>query len=213
MNKTKIEWCDYTWNPVVGCKNGCFYCYAKRMNDRFQWIPDWKDPQIFISRLMEPHAVKKGGKIFVCSMADLFGDWIDKKWIELVIKVAKENPHHTFMFLTKNPKRYLEFKFPDNCWLGLTINNNNQAEFEKTLVLIKAKDEGAGKKIFISIEPIFDKFDKEFNQWFKEIDLIIVGAMTGPKAIVPKPEWIESIKHPNIFYKDNIKKYLPVART
>lgn len=25
MKKTKIEWCDCTINPVVGCKNGCPY--------------------------------------------------------------------------------------------------------------------------------------------------------------------------------------------
>ena len=35
MNKTKIEWCDATWNPVVGCKHGCDYCYAKRIAARF----------------------------------------------------------------------------------------------------------------------------------------------------------------------------------
>src|ERR1700690_1697768 len=29
MNKTKIEWTDYTWNPVSGCKHNCrdTYCY------------------------------------------------------------------------------------------------------------------------------------------------------------------------------------------
>lgn len=35
MKKTKIEWCDSTWNPVVGCKHGCEYCYAKRIAERF----------------------------------------------------------------------------------------------------------------------------------------------------------------------------------
>jgi len=34
LNKTKIEWCDYTWNPVVGCRTGCYYCYAERINKR-----------------------------------------------------------------------------------------------------------------------------------------------------------------------------------
>ena len=51
MNKTKIEWCDYTWNPVVGCKTGCDYCYAERMNKRFKWIKDWKEPEFFPERL------------------------------------------------------------------------------------------------------------------------------------------------------------------
>ncbi len=41
MNKTKIEWCDYTWNPVTGCLNGCEYCYAKKIVQRFQgWTDD-----------------------------------------------------------------------------------------------------------------------------------------------------------------------------
>lgn len=35
MNKTKIEWCDVTWNPVTGCKHGCEYCYAQRIAARF----------------------------------------------------------------------------------------------------------------------------------------------------------------------------------
>ncbi len=36
MNKTKIEWCDSTWNPVTGCRHGCEYCYAKHMANRFK---------------------------------------------------------------------------------------------------------------------------------------------------------------------------------
>lgn len=35
MNKTKIEWCDYTWNPVTGCLHECEYCYARRIARRF----------------------------------------------------------------------------------------------------------------------------------------------------------------------------------
>ena len=35
MNKTKIEWCDSTWNPVTGCLHACEYCYARRIAERF----------------------------------------------------------------------------------------------------------------------------------------------------------------------------------
>ncbi len=35
MNKTKIEFCDSTWNPVTGCMYKCTYCYARRMAKRF----------------------------------------------------------------------------------------------------------------------------------------------------------------------------------
>lgn len=35
MNKSKIEWCDHTWNPITGCRHNCEYCYARRMTARF----------------------------------------------------------------------------------------------------------------------------------------------------------------------------------
>lgn len=35
MNRSKIEWCDHTWNPITGCRHNCQYCYARRMTARF----------------------------------------------------------------------------------------------------------------------------------------------------------------------------------
>lgn len=35
MNRSRIEWCDHTWNPITGCRHNCPYCYAKRMSARF----------------------------------------------------------------------------------------------------------------------------------------------------------------------------------
>ncbi|MCM1218825.1 MAG: phage Gp37/Gp68 family protein [Lachnospiraceae bacterium] len=35
-NKTKIDWCDSTWNPVTGCRHGCEYCYARGIANRFR---------------------------------------------------------------------------------------------------------------------------------------------------------------------------------
>jgi protein gp37 len=35
MSKTKIEWCDDTWNPVTGCLHDCGYCYARGIARRF----------------------------------------------------------------------------------------------------------------------------------------------------------------------------------
>ena len=35
MNKTKIEWCDSSWNPVTGCRHDCPYCYARNIAHRF----------------------------------------------------------------------------------------------------------------------------------------------------------------------------------
>ena len=35
MEKTKIEWCDSSWNPVTGCLHTCPYCYARAIANRF----------------------------------------------------------------------------------------------------------------------------------------------------------------------------------
>lgn len=44
--KTKIDWCDSTWNPVTGCLHGCEYCYARRIAERFglPFAPRLDDP-------------------------------------------------------------------------------------------------------------------------------------------------------------------------
>jgi len=197
MNKTKIEWCDYTWNPVVGCKNACWYCYAKKMNDRFGWIKDFTKPKFYPERLKEPYKLKKPSKIFVCSMADLFGKWVSNEWISKIIDVARDNPQHTFQFLTKSSGRYLGFVFPKNCWLGITEDYVNQARLE----FLKHTENYK----FISFEPLLG--DMSMLD-LSGIDLCIIGAMTGKGATPPKKEWIDSIRHENIFYKDNIKKFL-----
>lgn len=36
MEKSKIEWCDSTWNPVSGCYHPCPYCYARSTANRFK---------------------------------------------------------------------------------------------------------------------------------------------------------------------------------
>lgn len=35
MNRSGIEWCDHTWNPITGCLHECPYCYARKMSVRF----------------------------------------------------------------------------------------------------------------------------------------------------------------------------------
>ena len=34
-SRTKIDWCDASWNPVTGCLHGCEYCYVRRIAERF----------------------------------------------------------------------------------------------------------------------------------------------------------------------------------
>lgn len=184
MNKTKIEWCDYTWNPITGCKNNCWYCYARKMavNDYYKkGFPNKFEPSFYRERLEEPLKIKKPSRIFVCSMADLFGDWVYNTWIRSILEVVEHCPQHTFMFLTKNPKRYEKFNFPKNCWLGVTVTGRGDWYNAASLHMLQRDN-----LKFISIEPILDVID---TSYFWLADWIILGGLT-PKP-VHKQKWIK----------------------
>jgi protein gp37 len=226
LNKSKIEWCDYTWNPVTGCLHKCDYCYAERIANRFginaitqelekiweeefgekcseiapgihdlekpyycggrmQPFPYSFHPTFHRYRLNEPQKLKKPSRIFVVSMGDLFGEWVPDEWIEEVFKTVKESPQHTFLFLTKNPERYMNLycngiEFPENIMLGTTITSEAETNRQSWIP--------CGIKSFISIEPLMEPIKSNLYA-----DWVIVGAMTGPRAIKPKPEWVQSI--------------------
>lgn len=228
MNKSKIEWCDYTWNPVTGCYHGCEYCYARKIANRFGEYdvrpykkihvingkcttpyPALFEPTFHMHRLDEPTKKKNGVNIFVSSMGDLFGDWVPDEWIKEVFKACDEAPQHRYMFLTKNYKRYYQlakdYNIPKNVWLGMTAVNQEQYENANGITLYLSTN---GYKTFLSIEPI----QEEIYLNHCMADWIIVGQETGNRKekIKAKNEWMEnilrydSIFDPPIFLKDNL---------
>lgn len=127
-DKSKIEWTDATWNPVVGCQQvspGCDHCYAKTLHDRrhnawkaetFPECPEqYKAPfetvQTKPERLTVPLRWRgEGRRVFVNSVSDLFHADVPEAFIDQVFGVMAACPRHTFQILTKRPqrlKRYL----------------------------------------------------------------------------------------------------------
>lgn len=236
MNKTKIEWCDMTWNPVTGCLHGCEYCYARRIANRFSYTKDWNAytanleldkpiidavtgkatayphgfaPTLYRYRLNEPQRVKEPRTIFVCSMADLFGDWVPDNWIEEVFAACEKAPQHTYLFLTKNPNRYKELalakKLPirDNMWYGTTATEQSEKSFFYS---------GAWHT-FVSLEPVLREYSEaEIRHICDLFTWVIVGAETGNRKdkVIPKKKWIETImaacfeKDAFLFMKDSL---------
>jgi DNA repair photolyase len=76
MNRTLIERTIYTWNVIVGCLTGCWYCYARRQAKRQKRrcsLCHLFEPHLHPERLDQPLRVKKPSLIFGDSMSDVFG--------------------------------------------------------------------------------------------------------------------------------------------
>lgn len=117
MNRTSIEWTEYTWNPVTGCSKmseGCQHCYAERIAKRLAGRGGYPADEPFRvtlhpERLDEPLRVQKPQRVFVSSMGDLFHPKVPETFISAVFYVMQKAKQHTFLVLTKRPKRMAEF--------------------------------------------------------------------------------------------------------
>ncbi len=223
MNRTKIEWVvnadgsqGFTWNPVTGCLHGCGYCYARGISKRFDKVGDFR-PTFHQDRLSQPFG-KRSSTIFVCSMGDLFGEWVPDDWINEVLDNTRFSLQHDFIFLTKNPGRYREFYFPKNCWLGASTDTSNHAStFTNNLSSEKRQN-----KTFISAEPLLEDVSKSVD--YDAVDWIIIGGLNRSGKPVPAEkggtsiEWVmnligeaDSFKIP-VFVKDGLCEPYPTLR-
>jgi len=119
-----------TWNPVTGCRHDCSYCWARRLAlGRLRGTGRYRNG--FEPRL-NPEELRRrfsSGVVFVSDMGDLFGEWVPAEWIRAVIGHVSRFPGTLFLFMTKNPARYLDFadEFPGNVILGATIETNRDS--------------------------------------------------------------------------------------
>lgn len=230
MDKTRIGWCESSWNPVTGCLHGCQYCYARGITKRFGGhqdldyfmateenpelkeqklhvldkplakydleasaapYPFYFEPTLYRYRLDEYQKKKRSRIIFVCSMADLFGEWVPDEWIIEVFEACKKGPQHIYIFLTKNPKRYIDLcqkgilPQEDNFWFGssATKPSDHYAWF-------------TDQKFhwFLSMEPLLEEFG-EINPGAEKPEWVIIGAETGKRKgkVIPRRAWIERL--------------------
>lgn len=110
---TSIEWTDVTWNPVRGCVKvspGCKHCYAEAFAERFRGVPGHPyeqgfDPRVVPEKLGEPLRWKRGRRVFVNSMSDLFGEFVPDDYVAAVFGVMGACKQHVFQVLTKRAER------------------------------------------------------------------------------------------------------------
>jgi protein gp37 len=170
-------------------------------------------PTLHETRLEDPSFRRKPQNVFVCSMADLFGDWVPDEWIERVFKACAAAPQHRYMFLTKNPKRLERTRGANNYWFGTTIVNT--AGFV-TPGPADALYSAHRKNTFISLEPLQARIIGIGLTNIRCFKWIIIGAETGNRKdkVIPKREWIMDIKdacraaNVPVFMKDSLKRLL-----
>jgi protein gp37 len=201
LNKTEIEWCDYTWNPVTGCNHGCTYCYARAISKRFKrsFAPEFHE-----DRLKDPRLQPRPSTIFAISMGDLFGEWVPAQWILNVLLEVDKNKHHTFCFLTKNPQRMIAWGSSHrNAFFGTSVTGIGDLQRIEDLKDVKTDNR------FISFEPLLGTLTEPLD--LDGISGVLIGAQTNPTIRVPA----ESIKRiidacnesaVKIFFKDTLLK-------
>jgi protein gp37 len=185
-----IEWARWSHNPITGCLHNCPYCYAREIAERN--YPEGFEPVLHIDRLCAPDLMKvpkaaakdiSYKNVFTDSMSDMFGQWVPKEWIDAVLETVRANANWNFLFLTKFPNRMAEFEYPDNAWLGTTVDLQARVKnAERAMAKVKAKVK------WLSLEPLIEPLqfqDLSLFQW-----VVIGGASPVHKASTgPTPAW------------------------
>ena len=195
LTPTKIEWCrdqagkkGFSWNIITGCKNGCSYCYARRLAEgrlkgRGRYVNGF-EPTFHEEILNAPLHLKRPSRIFVSSMGELWGPWVKVAWQYKILASMFKSPQHTFLNLTKNPQGLLDWErdtiltepWPSNLWLGVSVDTMASTERLPQLARVKHPNK------FVSFEPLLE--DVTWGDWFtlEGIKWVIIGAETGPGA-------------------------------
>jgi protein gp37 len=185
---------------VTGCLHNCPYCYARdiatsgRFADAF---PQKFAPVIRPDRLHAPRHTRIPRRadrdtslknVFVCSMADLFGNWVPAAWIEAVLAEVEGAPQWNFLFLTKFPQRMAEFEYPDNAWPGISVDCNARvANAERAFAKVKCKTK------WLSVEPMLERLQFSMLGLFQWIVMGGASRSTLTPRWTPPLDWVTNL--------------------
>ncbi len=219
MNKTKIDWCDSTWNPVTGCLHGCEYCYARNISERFKAreLGEFGEEKVncnYIYELNSPLLQRTSNGACMKSAYPYgfaptlhryrLNDYIGKQGRNIFVCSMAD------LFGSWVPDSWIEEVFkacekaPQHNYLFLTKNPKRYEELGEKGVLPDSPNMWFGfsqtetinkslyipaGNIFVSVEPILKETRPCLTDW------VIVGAETGKRKdkVIPKREWIEQI--------------------
>lgn len=108
----KIGYLELDWSPVAGCTNGCSWCWARRQarRQKYNCRKCYEfEPHLHPERLDEPLKRRTPAVIGVAFMGDLFDPTLDDEVRDKVFAVMALAHWHTYVVLTKQPTRMLEY--------------------------------------------------------------------------------------------------------
>ena len=196
---TKIEWTNETWNPITGCSHaseGCQNCYAEKMHKRLTAMGQTKYSEPFCNVIFHPEELRREHRagnrqkhnvmIFVNSMSDTFHKNISNGIINSILThCSLWDENNIFQILTKRAERLPDFKYPENVWLGVTVE---MAKYKNRMEYLKQTN---AKVKFLSCEPLLEDLGElDLNG----IDWVIVGGESGKNARPLHPDWVHNIQ-------------------
>ena len=195
MQKSKIEWTDYTWNPIEGlCPEACWYCYGRAIYKRFK-----------LDERLEFHVTRgeiakmgrlSPSRIFICSTMEMFHPQVEAPWRDKIFQTIEMFSELTFIILTKRPER-IDRPMPDNVWLGVTCDGSDWERDDKRISVLEQMTKA--KVRFISYEPLLGS-PRYWGQWrggrMDRVHWVIAGKLTGrcPKDIGKFPSYDDMVR-------------------
>jgi len=140
-----------------------------------------------------------GNFIFVGSGTDMFANNVSEEWIEKVLEYCKKFDNK-YLFQSKNPIKFLLYKFPENSVFGTTIESNRDypeiMNNSPQILGRKVRMRQLRKTKMVTIEPILDFDLEEFVKMIKSIQpsWVNIGADSkGHKLPEPGKEKIQAL--------------------
>jgi len=212
MQKTKIEYADYTWNPIkMRCSpvsSGCMNCWHLRFAKRHAANPTFSQvdrsayaggtPVLSTTELQAPFQRQKPARIAVQFMGDLWQSSIPDQMIYDVWHVIQTARWHTFLLLTKRPERMAKLLagLPSglpHIWLGVSVEDQATADERIPLLL-----QTPAAVRWVSVEPCLGEIDLEQCKavaWNPGVNLVVCGAETGPHKRPCQKGWINVLRY------------------
>jgi protein gp37 len=232
---SKIPAKTITRNPITvkeggwWCRKvsaGCANCYAEQINqsDRFGRGNglgySGKPPELVLNRemLTSWKKMRSNHSIFVGSMTDIFGEWIDIDWHFELLDAMLSAPKQTFQLLTKRPqvmlKSIMEWLssnnlsvLPPNIWVGTTTEN--QCTFDERVpilleipawirwlavepMLSEIRPTKSKCSLFPSISQVNKQKWGEYLPLHQHIDWVVLGFESGSQARIGQLSWMRS---------------------